>query len=139
MMSLQMINELSRSAARRAARRGAIPLIIEAEDVRDDRVESMLRGIPNFGDYRPRGWRVVRRAALTLPEGWRRSRLDSLGCDDDYVFVDKSGFGAPDEPALTFGEFCELVSANPGLGWAFVEEGQFQIVVAAFRRFVQPT
>ena len=75
-----------------------------------------LRGIPNFGSYRPAGFEKV-----------------------DDLFVDKSGFGATDEPALTFGQFCgEVQRCGREHGYpvylALTEEGQFQAYVSVFTR-----
>ena len=46
--------------------------------------------------------------------------------------------GAPDEPALTISQFLDrmeqLVAEHPDWGYGIVEEGQFQLYVAAFRR-----
>ena len=134
MMSTQMINELSRRAAVKAARAHRAPLVVEELDVADGSVGSLLRGIPSFGDYRPKSWTLVPRADLKEPASLRAGRLDHLGCNEDYVFVDASGFGEEGEPALTFDEFIALASANPGLGWAIVEQGQFQVVIGAFRK-----
>jgi hypothetical protein len=136
MMDSATIAHLCRQAARKAAREHRLPLLVEAEDCVSPAVlrEHLERGIPNFGDYRPKGWEVVPRVELKSPESWSPNRLRYLGCDDDYVFVDSSGWGGRGEPALGQSEFFELVAANPGLGWATVEAGQFQVVVGAFRR-----
>ena len=63
--------------------------------------------IPNFGDYRPAGWELV-----------------------DELFVDNSGFGGSDEPALTVKQFKSLV--EKGFGYAIIDEGQFQIWIGKF-------
>lgn len=47
-------------------------------------------------------------------------------------FVDKSGWGRPGEPALTIGEFVDMI--RPGYGYAVVEEGEFQVHVGVFKR-----
>lgn len=76
-----------------------------------------MRGypFPNFGSYRPRGWKM-------------RGTL----------FCDKTGMGREDEPALTIHQLnCRLeqdTAACLGYGYAIVEEGEFQIVVGVFER-----
>ena len=64
--------------------------------------------IPNFGDYRPEGW--------------------ELG---ETYFVDKTGFD-DQGPALSIERF--LVQMRVGLGYAMIEEGQFQCYVGEFNR-----
>ena len=54
------------------------------------------------------------------------------------LFVDKSGFGAPDEPSLTTDQFTdrlrELLRENEGgLRLAIEEEGPFQLYVGVWR------
>ncbi len=62
---------------------------------------------PNFGDYRPANYKLTK-----------------------THFVDNSGFGADNEPALTAKQFLEKVKA--GFGYAVVEAGQFQVYVGEF-------
>jgi len=64
---------------------------------------------PNIGSYRPKGWRLV-----------------------DRHFVDKSGYGSPHEPALTIQRFLRVL--KPGMGYAIIEEGEFQCYVGEFRQ-----
>ncbi len=64
--------------------------------------------IPNFGDY--------------VPDGWE------LG---ETYFVDKTGFD-DQGPALSIERF--LVQMRVGLGYAMIEEGQFQCYVGEFTR-----
>ena len=110
-MSLSVIAALARTQARRAARAKLVPLVVEGEDMPDDRRLGMyLRHIPNVGAYRPKGWRLVER-----------------------MFVDKTGTGAEDEPALTFRQFLRTVrAAGPGNGYAIIEEGEFQAFIGRF-------
>ena len=118
MMSASAIRSLSREAAEEAAAENKEPLVLEPEDVEDWRTRCGV-SIPNLGDHRPAGWDIV-------------------GDYDDWLFVDKSGMGAPDEPALTISQFLDrmeqLVAEHPDWGYGIVEEGQFQLYVAAFRR-----
>lgn len=70
--------------------------------------ENML-GIPNIGDRRSKTWELI-----------------------DEFFVDSSGFGQLSEPALTIKEFYAKVKA--GLGYAVIEEGQFQVFIGVFKK-----
>lgn len=70
--------------------------------------EGMLK-CPNLGDHCPKGWKEI-----------------------DRLFVDNSGFGSEGEPALTIGQF--LAKVKSGLGYAVVEEGQFQIYIGVFEK-----
>ncbi len=109
MLDEATIRRLAQEQAQRAARLDACPLIVEAEDL--PRIEEHITHVPNFGDYRPKGWELV-----------------------ETYFVDKSGFGANDEPALTFERFCEKVrEAGAGFGWAIIEEGEFQCHIGRFK------
>lgn len=112
MMSIEYIVSLRKEAAHEARRMGRVPLQVNPE-----RVEEEIRRVPNLGDYRPKGWKLLPRADL---------------------FVDKSGFGQEDEPALTFRGLCarvrSLLTVEPGLGFGMIEEGQFQAVIGVFRR-----
>jgi len=120
MMDLHTIHELSRQAARKARREHRQPAV----PTDHDRAE-MAQGrygnfrIPNLGEYRPRGWRMI-----------------------DQHFVDKSGFSSPGEPALTMPKFMQLIAkTDPSHGWGMIEEGQFQAWVGEFiptRKKVKP-
>lgn len=106
MMSPETISYLARKQARAAAKNGSKPLIIEAEDL--PRIATVIRHIPNIGTYRPRGYKLV-----------------------ETLFVDKSGMGSENEPAMTFTKFCSVV--RPGYAYAIIEEGQFQVVIGEFQ------
>ncbi len=111
MLSLSTIAALGRQQARRAARAKLLPLVVEEEDMPDDAcLGTYLRHVPTFGAYRPKGWRLVER-----------------------LFVDKTGLGAEDEPALTFGQLLRTVRrAGAGNGYAILDEGEFQADVGRF-------
>jgi len=53
----------------------------------------------------------------------------------ETYFVDNSGFGAMDEPALQAGAFLKKVKA--GYYYGITETGQFQIYIAKFRKSIQ--
>jgi hypothetical protein len=110
MMSPATIAELCRRQARTASRNKLLPLLVETEDKQSgDRLARHLRGIPNIGSYRPTGWTLVA-----------------------THFVDKTGLGRRDEPALTFVQFLGVVQV--GYGYAIIEEGPFQAVIGEFER-----
>ena len=68
-----------------------------------------LKKIPNFGDYRPKGWEETK-----------------------SYFVDHSGFGSDGESALTIGNF--LGKMKSGYGYAITEVGQFQLYITEFKK-----
>lgn len=102
MMGLETIKAMNSGKAREAKRLGKLPLILWSEADKDN-----LRKIPHIGNWRPEGFTLVRE-----------------------LLVDSSGFGATDEPALTFDQFCE--TAQVGKAYAIIEAGQFQIVAGEF-------
>jgi hypothetical protein len=128
MYSIETIRDISRKAAREASRNRRQPLVIEAEDIEDALAgdNAAVKGIPFLGTYCPKGWKRVRLTVDTagVYEG------DNKGYG--AYFVDNSGLGADDEPALTFRRFLETI--KPGYGYGIVEAGQFQIKVGQFER-----
>lgn len=64
------------------------------------------------------------------PLGWERTGMS--------WFVDSTGHGSGWESAMTAQEFKDAlrryVSDHPGDGLAITEQGEFQVVVSAFRR-----
>ena len=62
-----------------------------------------------------------------------KTRRDVLGYElVEKYFVDSSGFGAEDEPALTISHFLQKVKA--GYYYGITGEGQFQVYVGEFKR-----
>jgi len=123
MMSLSTIRAISQEIAEVAAQEGRVPFVPEAGDIatwrsRWENDGPMSLPFPNLGSHEPDGWELT-------DEG-------------DWFFVDKSGFGASDEPALTVPQFLNQLEAyhanHPGYGYAIVEEGPFQVFVAPFRK-----
>lgn len=113
MMSLEVIQYVNELIGRFAARRNLRPYVpSEPDEV--DRWRSLPFVFPNIGTHEPKGWEAV--------ESW---------------FVDKTGHGAEWEPALTHRRLKELlreyIRRNPTHGFAVTEEGEFQVVVSAFR------
>lgn len=115
MMSPATIREIAREAASKARRQRKEPFIVEAEDKTDwlqaisnSQIPSALRSIPNLGDYRPKGWKLI-----------------------THFMVDKSGAEpSPGEWALGLKGFVNRII--PGKGYAIIEEGQFQVVIGEF-------
>jgi hypothetical protein len=67
---------------------------------------------PNFkGEKKIKGWELI-----------------------DEHFVDKSGWGASDEPALTRLQFVKRI--KEGHGYAITNEGQFQVYVGEYIKIV---
>lgn len=52
----------------------------------------------------------------------------------EALLVDSTGFGDRGELALTQEQFSEFIQRHPGYGYAITEAGQFQVVVAVYRR-----
>lgn len=73
-----------------------------------DKDEAVVK-CPNLGDYVPDGWKLIYR-----------------------LFVDKMGFSEAGFAALSVDQFIEKVKS--GLGYAIVEEGQFQIYIGVFEK-----
>jgi len=94
---------------------------------------ALNKAVPFIGDYRPEDFEPVEPETLAIPEGVRPWVVTDPICNLPYLEVDISGWGSPEEPVLTQDEFLALAAANPDIGWALVEVGQFQGVVGAFR------
>ncbi len=112
MMSLEYIQQLNRDAAERAAQENLSPYVYWDESELD---QSEGFPFPFIGDLEPEGWIEVERH-----------------------FVDSSGFGEVGEPALTAGQFVDLIreriTSGKVTGWAVVESGQFQVYVAEYHK-----
>jgi hypothetical protein len=115
MMSLAAIHQVSQDAAIRAARENRIPFAVEEQDIQNWQARlkagTLKFPFPFLGDY--------------LPQGWKRTERDLL-------FVDSTGCGREDEPALTVRATIEALTV--GKAYAIVESGQFQLYLAEFAR-----
>ena len=111
MMSQSQIIELADEQAARAAKEGKTVYAMWQEDIDmlKKGVLTAIKHIPNLGSYVPPGFEL----------------------SEDTYFVDKSGFGRPDEPALTIEQFINQVV--PGY-YGIIEEGEFQLVIGKFDR-----
>ncbi len=134
MLSPAYIQEMQAEVAGEAAKKRKTPFVIFPEDVGN---VSRLRHIPSIGTYLPKGWARVDPKEL----GYDQSDFitGTIGEDEDgpnkrvqKYWVDSSGFGGPDEMALTAQQFADLI--QPGFGYAIVEEGQFQVGIGVFRK-----
>jgi hypothetical protein len=111
MMSLETMQALSREAGIEAAENAITPKFFRDSDIESLKAGNLsgLKAIPNLGDHTPEGFELV-----------------------ESHFVDSSGFGAEDEPALTFGQF--IGKLNTKNGYAITEVGQFQIYIGEFKK-----
>lgn len=106
-MSIEYIRKINEQKAREAKEQDIVPVTIH--DKHD--IES-IKSLPFIGDYRPKAFKLCR-----------------------VLFVDNSGLGADDEPALTFNQFVnEIVE---GRCYAIIEAGQFQVRIAEFEQIYQ--
>lgn len=102
-MSIESIKQMNKEAEERAEEEQLEPYIAKHDE------DAGVRGAPYIGDY--------------IPEGWAKT--------ENLFFVDNSGLGAEDEPAMTFNQFLRKV--KKGLGYALVECGQFQVYIQEYR------
>ena len=100
MYGIDEIKRMNQEQARKS--RGKQPYVASASTDFD-----AIRQIPNFGDYRPKGWKL-----------------------GEVYFVDSSGMGQEGESALTINQFLKEVKA--GKGYAIIEAGQFQVKIGEF-------
>lgn len=102
MMDLDTIKRMNEIKGKEAEKSGTLPLTIIKEGDK-----KLLQSMGFIGDYRPKGFKLV-----------------------NQFFVDNSGFGAVNEPALTFEQFTKKV--KQGNAYAIIEAGQFQVWIAEF-------
>ena len=111
MMSLEVIVAVNKQIAREAAWERLVPYVPYTAD----EVESPFT-FPNLGYF--------------VPVGWQKT--------DANWFVDKTGCGLDSEPALTWKQFRQRLTGyilrHPSHGFAITEEGEFQVVVSAFKK-----
>jgi len=138
MMSAATIAALTDEQSRKA-KRGRIQPSSWAQPVG---AFAAVKASPWLGDYLQSGWRrvtvgEVEDAGLSSHEVNHRDEQDPL-----ELFVDKSGWGSPGEPALTVEELETVVDrlyewsldAGVELGSGIVEEGQFQCYLGIYAR-----
>ena len=128
MMDLATIRALSEEAGAEAERRGRNPAVIDGTDLAAAKAGDLsVLQIPNIGTYLPKNFERVSLEAEDGKKGVYMGDNDGFGA----YLVDKSGFAADYEPALTLAQFVERLV--PGYGYAVVEEGQFQVKVGKFK------
>jgi hypothetical protein len=115
MLSYQSIQSYAREAADRARAEGLTPLPVE-QAVAVFGSTGRFGGLPFLGDY--------------VPEGWVRTEIEPL-------FVDATGHGRDDEPALTLQAFVKelrkYAKARDHYAVGIVEAGECQVVIALYR------
>jgi hypothetical protein len=103
MMSLSTIRNMQQEARQAAAENETKPYLVAHEDLEAwRRGEGFPLPFPMIGDYDPPGF----------------------DADGDALFVDTSGFGADNEPALSISQLLNTLQADKA--YAFTEQGQFQ-------------
>lgn len=111
MYDLATINRINQQYGDEAEAEGKEPVVPTPEEI-----DTQSLQIPALDGYEPLGW-------VQLEQCW---------------FVDSSGFGRPDELALTMVQFLndlhDYMTDNPEHGVAITECGQFQLYVHAYRR-----
>ena len=111
MMGFRQVQDFRDTATRKARRNHVAPV-------------QGARGVPFVGDYVPPGFIRVSAPAV--------GRF--MACADGYLFVDSSGWGNSGEGALTKSEFIAYAESHPDLYFGVVEAGQFQVVVATYKK-----
>lgn len=101
MMSLEQIEYENKQAEDIAKAQDKQPYVAVVN------ADTYVKSSPYIGDYRPIGWKQI-----------------------DEHFVDSSGLGSSNEPALTFDQFVAKV--KEGHGYAIISMGQFQVHIAEF-------
>jgi hypothetical protein len=111
MFSGATLTAINDDIAAQAAQKGLYPYVpFNAEEL--DRGESWLRLIPNIGYYEPPSWEEVDHV-----------QVDKTG-------LDKSGPALTSEQAVAWAR--KLIEEGKATGFAWIEEGQFQIYLGAF-------
>lgn len=111
-MSLATIEHLSRKSGMEAAQAGLFPYV----PIHEDEIKTYPPfPFPNLGSHRPKGWKLV-----------------------EELFVDSSGWGADNEPALSVtqlrAKLLELQRSDKTYGYGVTEAGQFQLYLGVFER-----
>ena len=128
MMDLQTIRALAQEIGRDAERIGKQPRVLTASEIVHAKRGNVhaVSAIPALGDFLPKGWARVSLKAEAKDRGVHLDDNDGFGA----YFVSKGWSVRGREPALSVDEFVDRL--KPGLGYAIVEEGQFQIKIGAF-------
>ena len=137
MMDVQTMDELQSKAAYHARVNKLQPKTFSEDELLNmsDGDISGLKDIPDFGHYRPQGWKRFNvkdiKSKLT-----HQYKIYDGNKNHGTLFCDASGFGRSDEPAMTLYECLETIQElnyiRPGLGYGIVRTGQFQIDLGVF-------
>jgi hypothetical protein len=106
MMDIETIVAMNKQQGRKAKKSGKEPTQFEEEDIiqAEEGIFTPLKKITNLGNYIPKGWKRFNtnelKDQLGLPYDWKF--LDNGG-----LFVDSSGFGSDNEPALSVKQCLE--------------------------------
>jgi len=112
MMSAQQINSVNDEKSEYARKFREIPYTIWPGDIDNWKTGKNLPvPFPHLGDY--------------IPDGFET--------DGEPLFIDTSGFGASDEPALTQDQLFDTLET--GKAYAFVSVGQFQAYLQQYTRW----
>ena len=130
MMSIEYINTLAREASERAQSEGKEPETFAG--LGHDGIRARVSRIPFLGKDAKRDGEPY------VPAGWERVDAPAapkyMACEKGYLFADSSSFGTSDEPALSLTELTDYIYNHRDLGYGIVEAGQFQVVIATYRR-----
>lgn len=123
MMSLQVIESMSRKAARESAARGEQPLVIELSDcITDEVLIKQLRSVPFLGNRTPRGFKKL--------STYHMKGIAAYDYPYEELFVDLTGGGYESEPALTQRGLAQairhIVLTHGAIAVSLSEVGQFQ-------------
>lgn len=114
MHSLATIIAMNNRTAEKAIRQGKLPWIVHNSEALDKMPPFPF---PSIGNYEPEGWTPL-----------------------DIWFVDKTGMGRAGESAYTVDAFKRILKEylveheGEDIGFAIIEEGEFQVHVQAFRK-----
>jgi len=122
MFSPETIQHMNRESAAKAAQSRLEPIVFEKEDLYQF-PKHLRKEFPDLGDFRPKGWKL----------------LD----DPKPLFCDHSGWGSPNEPALTLEQLgfklFDLHTEHPDYGYGIIEISQFQLYLGVFKRIPAQT
>tara|TARA_B100000085_G_scaffold78231_1_gene70328 strand:- start:5126 stop:5527 length:402 start_codon:yes stop_codon:yes gene_type:complete len=129
MMDIDTIVALNKEAGNKAKRHGIKPTTFESQNLS----VKNLGEIVNLGNYIPKGWKRlnIKKYVMSWELPYSHKILNKGG-----LFVDSSGFGQPNEPALTIEQLislmAKLLSNKPSLGFGIISQGQFQLTIGVF-------
>mgnify|MGYP003133333305 FL=1 len=129
MMDIDTIVALNKQASNKAKRHGIKPTTFEGQTLS----VKNLGEIVNLGNYIPKGWKRlnIKKYVMSWELPYSHKILNKGG-----LFVDSSGFGQPNEPALTIEQLislmAKLLSNKPSLGFGIISQGQFQLTIGVF-------